>query len=366
MEKASKMESVINLSIGEPDFDTPPSVKDAAKRAIDEGFTHYTTAHGISELRTLISEKYNEKYDPEEEVIVTAGAQEALFISLFSLIERGDEILIPDPGYIPYEQMIAMCGGIPVGYPLSESNRFVPEPDIIKELISKETKAILLNSPHNPTGAVVDRRKLKELIDILFSENIIIISDEVYDSIVFDNNFASLSEFDDVRDRLLLISSFSKTYAMTGWRIGYLCGDNNIVSQLKKAHLYTVSNPASISQKAAIAAILEAEKYVENMIKEYRKRRDILINGLNKLGISCIEPSGTFYAFPNISKYGTSEEFSYGLLEKHGVVTVPGSYFGSNGEGFIRISFATEMKNIKKALDCIEEYIQVDERELKG
>jgi len=358
MEIAEKMEHVINLSIGEPDFDTPDPIREAAKKAIDEGFTHYTTAHGISELRTLISEKYNSRYDPESEIIITAGAQQALFISLFSVIERGDEVLIPDPGYIPYEQMVTMCGGVPVGYSLKASNGFLPDPGEILNLISRETKAIIINSPQNPTGSVIDKETMDGLIDALLSEDILIVSDEVYDSIVYDEKFTSLSEYDEIRDRVLLAGSFSKTYAMTGWRIGYLCGDETLTGQIKKTHLYTVSNPSSISQKAAVSAMMECEKYVKEMVRKYRERRDILIDGLKKLEIPCVEPSGAFYAFPDISEYGKSEDFSLGLLREQRIATVPGVYFGQNGEGFIRISYAVEKEIIKEALEGIEEFIK--------
>ncbi|MEM3697211.1 MAG: pyridoxal phosphate-dependent aminotransferase [Candidatus Bathyarchaeia archaeon] len=361
-DKARKMKDVIRLEIGEPDFDTPTHIKEAAKRALDEGFTHYTPFTGIDELREAIAEKVKKENrieaDPYNEVVVTPGACSAIYCALLSTVNPGDKVLIPDPGWPHYEPCVKMADGIPEHYPLLERNDFRIDLNDLSKRIDKHTKAIIINSPHNPTGSVLTQEDLEGIAKIAIENDLIVISDEVYEKIIYDNaTHVSIASLPDMRERTITVNAFSKTYAMTGWRVGYVIAREEIISQIAKLILYTNTCANSIAQKAALAALNGPQTCVHDFVKEFKRRRDFVVKRLNEItGITCNVPKGAFYCFPNIKKYEkTSFEFALYLLEKAKVSTVPGSSFGDSGEGYIRVSYSVSLEKLKEAMDRISE-----------
>lgn len=360
-EKALRMKDVIRLEIGEPDFDTPLNIKDAAVEALKAGHTHYTPSAGVLELRKAVSEKLkrenNIDANPEDEVVITAGACAAINLAIFSTVNPGEEVLVPEPGWPHYEPDVILAGGIPVKYQAKEENGFLPDVDELKKKISKKTKMIILNSPNNPTGAVYDYRTLREIADLAAQHKMLILSDEVYEKFIFDDvkhySIASFSE--EIKNLTITVNALSKTYAMTGWRIGYAAANKEIIAQMVKLNLYMNTCANSIAQIAAIEALRGPQDEVVKMREEYKRRRDILVKGLNEIdGFKCIVPKGAFYCFPNIAEFGiNSFDFSIFLLENARVSTVPGSAFGKGGEGHLRISFTNSAENIIKAIERI-------------
>jgi len=363
-ERASKMKNVISLGIGEPDFDTPQNIKEAAKRALDEGWTHYTPNAGIAELRNAISEYYATHYGmriPPQNVLVTAGAYEATYLAFESLLEEGDEVIIPDPAFVCYVEDAKVSGAKYVRLPLKEENEFQPDPDELLELITKRTRMIVLNYPNNPTGATLDDEVAKAVADIAQDYNIYILSDEPYEHFLYDGaKHVPMMKY--ASDNTILANSFSKTFAMTGWRLGFTIAPEDVIKDMIKLHAYIIGNVASFVQVAGVAALREEAswKAVEEMRKEYEKRRKLVLEHLKEMPyIKAFEPKGAFYVFANITGTGMkSEEFAEWLLDKAGVVVIPGTAFGPNGEGYIRISYATSQENLleamarmKKALD---------------
>ena len=364
-EKARKMKDVIKLEIGEPDFDTPQHIKNAAKKALDEGFTHYTPFAGFEDLRMAIAEKAKTQnkieYDPNREIVVTPGACSALHCGILSIVNAGEKVLIPDPSWPHYEPCVQMADGIPEHFPLLEENSFRIDPDDLRKRIDEKTKAIIINSPNNPTGSVENRKQLEEIAQIAKDNDLIVISDEVYERIIYDDEeHVSMASLPDMRDRTLTINALSKTYAMTGWRIGYAIGSEEIITQMAKLVLYTGTCANSIGQRAALAAIKGPQDRVTEMVKEYKRRRDFLIKRLNEIeGISCKMPQGAFYAFPNVRKFGMSSfDCAMYLLDHAKVSTVPGIGFGKYGEGYLRISYATSLENLVEAAERIEATIK--------
>lgn len=360
-EKARQIKGVIRLDVGEPDMDTPLHIKEAAKKALDEGFTHYTPISGLEELREAIAEKVktenNIKADPKTEIIITPGACSALYCAILSLVNPGEEVLIPDPGWPHYEACIKIAGGVPVHYPLREECDFRVNPNDLIARISKKTKAILINSPSNPTGGVLTREELESIAKIAKENDLIIISDEVYEKIIYDDmQHISIASLPNMHERTVTINALSKTYAMTGWRLGYAIAPAEIITEMEKLVLYTSTCANSIGQKAAITAIKGPQDCVKEMVKEYKQRRDYIVKRLNDIeSISCKLPKGAFYAFPNISRTGmASLDFAFYLLQHAKVSVVPGSAFGNNGEGYVRISFAASFKEIEEAANRIE------------
>ncbi|ALM75437.1 aminotransferase class I/II-fold pyridoxal phosphate-dependent enzyme [Thermococcus barophilus] len=363
-EKARKIENVISLGIGEPDFDTPDNIKEAAKRALDEGWTHYTPNAGIPELREAISEYYKERYDvdiPTDNIIVTAGAYEATYLAFETLLERGDEVIIPDPAFVCYAEDAKLAEAGIVRLPLREENGFQPDPDELLELITKRTRMIVINYPNNPTGATMDEETAKAVADIAEDYNLYILSDEPYEHFLYDGakHYPMLKY---APDNTILSNSFSKTFAMTGWRLGFAIAPKDIIRDMIKLHAYVIGNVASFVQVAGIEALRSPKSWeaVEKMREEYAERRKIVLDAIKEMPyISAFEPKGAFYIFANIKETGmTSEEFSEWLLEKAKVVVIPGTAFGKNGEGYVRISYATKkeklieaMKRMKKALE---------------
>ncbi|MBE0521453.1 MAG: pyridoxal phosphate-dependent aminotransferase [Candidatus Methanoperedenaceae archaeon] len=340
----------INMGLGQPDFDTPEHIKKAAIDAINEGFTGYTMNLGIPELRGALCRKFerdnNFSVSPDE-VIVTAGASEALHLALQMLLDRGDEVLVPDPGFVSYPVLTGIAGGKAVSIPPGENLNVTPE--AVNELITRKTKAIIVNSPSNPTGTVQTKDEIRGLAEISDDNNITIISDEVYEHFIYKGKHASPAEFSD---NVITINAVSKTYAMTGWRIGYAAARKDCVEQMLKVHQYIQACACSVSQKAALAAIEGPQDCVGWMRESFRKRRDILMEGLNGMGIKCVRPEGAFYAFPEVA----GEDAPQKLIE-NGVIVAPGTAFGKNGKGHIRLSYATSENNIRKALEIMEKVL---------
>lgn len=344
-------EDSINLGLGEPDFDTPLHIREAAKKALDEGYTHYTVNKGILELREAIAAKLkvdNQISVSPESLIVTVGASEGLQIALNALVDVGDEVLIPDPGFVSYDASVKLSGGISIPVRLTDEDEFRMTPDVIAENITDKTKAIVINSPANPTGSVMKKGDIKGVAEIADDHDIAVISDEIYEKIIYGEKHYSPASFSD---KCITINGFSKAYAMTGFRIGYVAGNHDIVEEMLKVHQYNTACASSISQKAALAALEGPQDSIDVMVKEFRRRRDLVVGRLWDMGISCVEPKGAFYVFPKIKN---PEDFVLKALKKD-VVLVPGSSCGIYGLDHVRISYATSYEEIEIAMDKIEE-----------
>lgn len=360
---AAKYPNAINLSVGEPNFETPEHIKAAAIEAINAGATKYNPNAGLYELRQAIADRYskvfNYNYKPEN-VMVAVGGMEAIFLALSTIVNHGDEVIIPDPAYPNYCGTVSILGGKIVRVPLYEEHGFRLQPEDLEKVITPKTRALILNYPTNPVGAILNKEDVQKLAQIVKKHNIMVISDEVYDNIIYDGNaHYSISQVEDVRKQVLVINSMSKTYAMTGWRVGYILGDKEIIDNMPKLQEGICSCLPPFIQKAAIAALRGPQDCVEEMVAHYRRRRDILVNGLNSIkGFKCLASGGSFYAFANIKYFGkTSEEFAIDILKGAGVVCVPGSAFGQMGEGYIRFSFANSDENLIEAVRRIKKYV---------
>jgi aspartate aminotransferase len=340
----------INLGLGQPDFDTPGHIKKAAVDAINQGFTGYTANLGIPELREALCGKFERENHftvKPDEIIVTSGASEALHLALQSLVDNGDEVLLPDPGFVSYVALTKIAGGKPVGVPLDE--KLALKPEKVNECITSKTKVLILNSPSNPTGSVMKEEDVKAIAEIAKDSNITIISDEVYEHFIYEGEHVSPAKFSD---NVITINAVSKTYAMPGWRIGYAAAKKDIIEQMLKVHQYIQACANSIAQKAALAAIEGPQECVGEMRESFRARRDFLLEGLSGIGIKCVKPEGAFYAFPEVE----DENAALKLL-KNGIIVVPGAAFGQNGKGHIRISYATSAENLRKALGVMEKVL---------
>ncbi|MGA9140024.1 MAG: pyridoxal phosphate-dependent aminotransferase [Methanocella sp.] len=338
----------INLGLGQPDFDTPQHIKDAAIKAINEGFTAYTVNMGIPELREALSGKFKREnrldYTPGE-IMITSGASEALHLAIEALCGKGDEVLVPDPGFVSYSALTVLADAKPVGVPLGERLKY--DPETLKELITGRTKAIVLNSPSNPTGTIQTKAEVKAIAEIAKDKDITVISDEVYEHFIYDGEHVSPGQFSD---NVITINASSKTYAMTGWRIGYVAARPEYTEQMLKVHQYVQACACSVSQKAALAAITGPQESVGMMRDEFRKRRDYLVSELNAMGVECVRPQGAFYAFPFVG----DEARVVAELIKKGVIATPGTAFGACGKGYMRLAYATSMPNIKKAVGIMK------------
>ncbi|OYT53578.1 MAG: hypothetical protein B6U77_03655 [Candidatus Hecatellales archaeon ex4484_218] len=354
---------LIYLNIGEPDFSTPPNIVEAAKKAMDEGFTHYTEERGLGELRETLALKFGEEKKVKigkDEILVTNGSAEALFITIMSLVDPGDEVILLSPYYPPYLSCVRMASGKPV-IVSTDRKTLTPQPETIQKLVNEKTKVIIVNSPCNPTGMVYGKDIIKAIVDIAVDHDFYIISDEVYDRFVYDDEKVwSPSIFDPALERTIIINSFSKTYAMTGWRIGYLIGNKNIIANILKIKGSVNVCASSISQKAALEALKNSDNHVKKMLEEYAKRRKLVLDRLSKIpGFNCPTPKGAFYVFPDISSFERdSLKFTMYLLKEAHVVVSPGKAFGLEGEGHIRISYASSMENLKMAMDRIAETVK--------
>jgi aspartate aminotransferase len=365
MDKARAIEAtgreVIHLEIGDPDFATPPSVVAACKQALDAGMTHYVSSYGMEELRaagaeaTLKSRGFKPGID---QIVVTAGANVQIYYVVACTVNPGDEVIITDPSFVTYEGIIRLVGGVPVTIPLREENRFRLDPDDLRKAITKKTRLVITNSPHNPTGSVIQADTYKEVFDIVEQHDLYLLSDEVYGRMVFESEkvkFSSPSAFDHCKERVIVAHSLSKSFAMTGWRIGAVTAPNALAQRIALLLETTSSCVSPFIQKAAVSALTESKDYVDGMMLEFRRRRDVIVLALNRMqGVSCLSPDGTFYAFANIKNTGLSSmQFSDALLEKYGIATCPGVYFGRSGEGYVRFCFAQSMEKLRRAAEIM-------------
>jgi len=359
---AATMKDVLSLGIGEPDFDTPKPVVESGIRSLERGETHYTSNAGLLELRKTLSEHlerlYGVSYDPATEIIITVGGSEALYLSATALLNPGEEMLIPTPCFVSYQAEAVLAGGVAVEIPATMENNFELDPRALEAAITPRSKAILLGFPNNPTGAVASRETLLEVARIAEEHDLVVISDEIYDRLVYGGHqhvcFPSLP---GTKQRTLLLGGFSKDYAMTGWRIGYACGPADIIKGLIRVHQYTVMSAPSTAQAAAISALKEGEPYVQQMVAEYDRRRRLIVSGLNEIGLPTFEPKGAFYAFPKVSVTGLDDDtFATRLLDEEHVAIVPGNAFGAGGEGFCRCSYATAYAKLETALERIRRF----------
>ncbi len=365
-EIAQKMKDVVRLEIGEPDFDTPEHIKEAMREALRSGYTHYTSSAGLIELRQAIAEKVKRdngiSVDPEKGVVVTVGASTAINLAINVLTDPSDEVLVPDPGWPQYSGQILLAGAVPIYYPTPEERGFKPDFTELEKLVTKRSKAIIINSPNNPTGAVLSKDDMENLARVVEEHDLVVISDEVYEKIQFEGKHRSFATLPRMEDRTVTVNAFSKTYAMTGWRLGYAVGREEIIGEMMKLNLAVNSCAPAMTQRAGIVALKGPQQSVGEMLNEYAKRREVIVEGLNVIqGITCVKPDGAFYVFPNIKSFGRSSfDFAKYLIEKAGVATVPGVSFGAKvGEGHLRLSYATSIENIKEALTRIERAVKL-------
>ena len=361
---ANQMEGVISLGVGEPDFATPWKIREAAIYSIEKGRTFYTANRGLLELRQEISNYYYRRfgvhYDPEKEIIVTVGGSEGIDIAVRSLMNPGDEMIILDPGYVAYEPSVILSGGVPVRIHLEEKDEFKLTPEKLKAAITPKTKVMLINFPSNPTGGAMTREDYEKLVPIIKESGIIVISDEIYAELSYEEPFCTLASFPEIRDQVIVINGFSKAYAMTGWRLGYACGPRNIIEQMTKLHQYAIMCAPTTSQYAALEALTSPvrDEEIAVMREEYDARRTLMVEGFRKMGLSVAEPEGAFYVFPDIRKTGlTSEEFCNRLLQEQKVAVIPGNAFGTCGEGFVRCSYAYSQDVIRACLEKIAKFV---------
>lgn len=356
------MDHVISLGIGEPDFVTPEPILKAGIQALQAGETHYTSNAGIFELREEISahldSKYGVYYHPAGEVIVTVGVSEALYLAMTAIINFGDEIIIPTPCFVSYQAEVLLAGGVPVEIPGTMEDHFQPDPARIEAAITPRTKAIFIGFPNNPTGAVASREVLLEIAGIAQKHDLLVISDEIYDNLVYDVDHVCFAALPDMKERTITLGGFSKNYAMTGWRVGYAAAPRGILEGLVRIHQYTIMSAPTASQIAALAALRVGAEHAEEMRQKYDQRRKLIVLGLNEIGLETFEPQGAFYAFPRVNLDGMDDEdFAEQLLAEEKVAVVPGSAFGAGGEGFVRCSYATSYEEIEQALERIDRFV---------
>jgi len=351
---------IISLGAGEPDFPAPPNVIKSAEKFLERGYTHYSSLQGRHELREELVKKLkkdNKINVNSEQIIITCGSKEAILLSILALVNPKEEVIVPDPGYIAYRPIVELINSIAKSLPLRESDNFEVHPEILKKSITRKTKLIIINTPSNPTGTVLSKKGLEEIADIAVEKNLMIMSDEAYEKLIYDNSkHVSIGSFNGMQDRVITIQSFSKTYAMCGFRVGYAVGNEDLIREMKEFKICTTLAAPTFAQLAAVEALKNSSNYVKMMVKEYDRRRKIMVKRLNEIPkINCLTPKGAFYAFPNIKNSKmSSNKFTNLLLKKGKVAAVPGSEFGKYGEGYIRLSYATAYEKILKALDRIE------------
>jgi aminotransferase len=360
---AATMSDVISLGVGEPDFVTPTHIRQAGIRAIRSGETHYTSNYGTIELREAIAdhlERHNGvRYDPQREILVTVGVSEAVDITMRALLDPGDEVVIPDPGYVAYEADVTLAGGMVVPVRTHVVDEFEVKAAAIEEALTPRSKVILLGNPNNPTGAVIAREELERIADLAQKHDLFVLSDEVYSRLVYGREHVCVAALPGMRERTVLTDGFSKAYAMTGWRIGYLCAPAHLLEAMLKVHQYAIMCAPTMSQAAALRALRHGEADVRAMVASYDERRTLMVRGFEEIGLACYEPHGAFYAFPSIAGTGlTSEEFADKLLREEHVAVVPGSAFGAGGEGFVRCTYCTAREKIEEALTRIGRFVQ--------
>ncbi len=360
---ANSMEGVISLGVGEPDFATPWTVRSKAISVLQQGNTVYTANSGLFELRKAISEylirKNNLKYDPNDEIIVTVGGSEAIDLCVRAVVNPGDEVLVVEPSFVCYKPIVELMHGVPVVIETKPEDNFKLTAEALREKITDKTKLLILPFPNNPTGAILTRPELEKIADVLRDTNILVLTDEIYSELSYQGKHVSIAEIDGMQERTLYVNGFSKAFAMTGWRLGYVAGPHELVTQMLKIHQYAIMCSPTVSQFAAVDALEKCDKDVQAMVREYDMRRRYIVNAFNELGLECFEPGGAFYVFPCIKSTGlTSQQFCEDLLMKHKVAVVPGDAFGSCGEGYIRVSYAYSLQHLKTAIGCIGEYLK--------
>ena len=351
-------EKIIHLNIGEPDFDTPKHIKDAAKKALDEGKTHYSSNYGIPELREALAQKLSQEnglaYDPATEIIVTVGGNEAVLITMMGLLNPGDEVLIPDPCWLNYFYCVQMAGAVPIPVPAKEEYEFIPHRDDFRSRVTPKTRMIIINTPNNPTGAVYKAEALEELAQLAREKDLFVLSDEIYEKMVYDGaHHVSIGSFPGMKERTITVNGFSKNYSMTGWRLGFVATDREVISALVRIHQYATICATSFAQWGAVAAIRGPQTEMNHMIEEFNRRRNLVYNALIDMpGIDVVKPLGAFYIFPNIKETGkTPMELTQYLIEEAKIAVVPGTVFGEFGNEFIRISYANSYKNLEIAME---------------
>ncbi len=357
------MDGVISLGVGEPDFTTPWHIREAAIYSIERGYTMYTSNYGLIELRRLIAEhlirRYGVDYDPRDEIMVTFGVSEGLDLAMRAILDPGDEVLVPDPGYVSYAPCVTFTGGVVRAVPTLADNGFRPHPADFAQRVNDRTKAVLVGYPNNPTGAAPDRETLSQIAKIVAERDLIAISDEIYDRLIYGREHVCFASLPEMRDRTILLGGFSKAYAMTGWRVGYVAAPRDLMDGMLKIHQYTALCAPITSQMAAIEALKNGEAAVEDMVEEYNRRRRVIVKGLNDAGLSCHEPEGAFYAFPSTAATNLSdEEFAEQLLLEERVAVVPGSAFGECGRNHVRCCYATSLAQIEEALRRIDRFVK--------
>lgn len=360
---AATMEDVISLGIGEPDFTTPEPILRAGIESLQRGETHYTSNSGLMELRRAIAEHldrlYGQTYNPASEILITVGVSEALYLACAAVLDPGDEVIIPEPCFVSYAPEVVFAGGVPVMVPTSAENGWQVTAEAIEAAVTPKTKALLLGYPSNPTGAVMTRERLNEIAAVVKRYNLLVISDELYDRLVYDTQHVCFPSLPGMYSRTILLMGFSKAYAMTGWRIGWAAGPAEIMEMMRRVHQYTIMCAPTPSQYAALVAIKEGEPFVEEMRQEYDRRRRLIVSGLNEIGLTCMEPKGAFYAFPSIAVTGMDENtFAEKLLQEERVAVVPGSAFGPSGKGYVRCSYATAYEKIEEALERMRRFVR--------
>ncbi len=358
----SEMDDVISLGVGEPDFETPWHIRDEGIYAFEKGRTFYTSNSGLKSLREeickYINRKQGVKYDPLKEVLVTVGGSEAIDSGMRAVLNEGDEVIIPQPSYVSYEPCVVLAGGVPVIIDLKAEDEFRLTAKALKDAITDKTKILVLPFPNNPTGAIMEENDLKEIAKVVIENDILVMSDEIYSELTYKGKHRSIVEFDGMKERTILINGFSKAYAMTGWRLGYALAPEEIIKQMTKIHQYAIMCAPTISQYAAVEALKNGDDDVKMMKESYNQRRRFLMKAFSEMGIKCFEPFGAFYVFPCIKEFGmTSEEFATRLLQEERVAAVPGTAFGNSGEGFLRISYAYSIDNLKIAMERINRFV---------
>ena len=359
----SEMKDAISLGVGEPDFDTPWHIRDEGIYSLERGKTHYTSNAGLMELREEICRYLNRRqglsYDPVKEVLVTVGGSEAIDIGLRAMCNPGDEVLIPQPSYVSYEPCAVLAGAKPVIINLKAENEFRLTAQELEDAITEKTKILILPFPNNPTGAIMEKKDLEAIAEVILKHDIFVMSDEIYSELTYKDKHVSIAELPGMQERTILINGFSKAYAMTGWRLGYACGPREIIQQMTKIHQFAIMCAPTTSQCAAVEALKNGDGDVEQMRTAYNQRRRYLMNAFREMGLECFEPYGAFYVFPCIKEFGlTSDEFAERLLKEEKLAVVPGTAFGDCGEGFLRISYAYSLERLKEALSRMDRFIQ--------
>lgn len=359
----SEMKDAISLGVGEPDFDTPWHIREEGIYSLEKGRTFYTSNAGLAELKEEIchylKRRFNLLYNPAKEAIVTIGGSEAIDIGLRAMLDPGDEVLIPQPSYVSYLPCVTLAGGVPVVLELKAENEFRLTKQEVLRAVTEKTKVLIMPFPNNPTGSIMTREDLQDIVDVVLEKDLFVISDEIYSELTYGSNHVSIAEFPGMKERTVVINGFSKSYAMTGWRLGYAAGPENIITQMIKIHQFAIMCAPTTSQYAAVEALKNGDEDVAVMRGEYDKRRRYVVNALREMGLDCFEPKGAFYVFPDIRGTGmTCDEFANRLLLEEKVAVVPGTAFGDCGEGFLRISYAYSIENLKIALGRIAEFVK--------